>query len=74
MKQTKMLVKEGIIQAINQDEKRKAYHSNFYIPDTLFIVYIHQHLLRFYFLKPVPKFLILPFCSYDMIQTNMLYC
>ena len=74
MKKTKLLPKEEIIQAINQKEKCKVYHSYFYIPDTLFILYIHQYLLRFYFSKHVPKFPILPFCSYDMIQTNIFPC
>ena len=49
MKQTKLLPKEEIIQAINQEEKCNAYHSYFYIPDTLFILYIHQYLLCFNF-------------------------
>ena len=49
MKQTKLLPKEEITQAINQEEKCKVYHSYFYIPDTLFILYIHQYLLCFYF-------------------------
>ena len=35
MKQTKLLPKEEIIQAINQEEKCKVYHSYLYIPDTL---------------------------------------
>ena len=48
MKQTKLIPKEEIIQAINQ-EKFKVYHSYFYILDTLFILYIHQYLLRCYF-------------------------
>ena len=49
MKQTKLLPKEKIIQAINQEEKYKVYHLYFYIPDALFILYIHQYLLRFSF-------------------------
>ena len=49
IKQTKLLPKEEIIQAINQEEKCKVYHSYFYIPDTLFILYIHQYLPRFNF-------------------------
>ena len=62
-----MLPKEEIIQAINQEEKRKVYHWYFYIPNTLFILYIQQYLFRF------PKFLIPPICSYNlMIQTYSL--
>ena len=38
MKQTNLLPKEEIIQAINQEEKCKVYHSYFFIPDTLFIL------------------------------------
>ena len=49
MKHTKLLPKEEIIQSINQEEKCKVYHSYFCIPDTLFILYIHQYLLRFNF-------------------------
>ena len=49
LKQTKLLPKEEIIQAINQKEKYKVYRSYFYIPDTLFILYIHQYLLDFNF-------------------------
>ena len=49
VKQAKLLPKEEIIQAINQEEKSKVYHSYFYIPDTLFILYIHQYLLCFNF-------------------------
>ena len=68
-----MLPKEEIIQAINQEEKRKVYHWYFYIPNTLFILYIQQYLFRFDFSKPVPKFLIPPICSYNiMIQTYSL--
>ena len=48
MKQMKLLPKEEINQGINQ-EKCKVYHSSFYIPDTLFILYIHQYLHRFNF-------------------------
>ena len=50
MKQTKLLPKEEIIQAINQEEKCKVYHSYMfiiYVPDTLFILYIYQYLLCF---------------------------
>ena len=65
MNQANLLPKEEIIQAINQEEKCKVYHSYFYIPDTFFILYIHQYLLCFNFWKPVPKFLVPPFCSYN---------
>ena len=65
MKQTKLLPKEEIIQAINQEEKCQVYHLYFYIPDTLLILKIHQYLLWFDFWKPVPKFLIPQFCSYN---------
>ena len=75
MKQTKLLPKEEIIQAINQEEKCKVYHSYFCIPDTLFIFYIHQYLLRFNFWKPISKLLIPLFCSYNvLIQTNTFPC
>ena len=66
MKQTKLLPKEEKIQAINQEEKRKVNHSYFYIPDTLFILCIHQYPLRFNFWKRVPKFLIPLFCCYNI--------
>ena len=73
MKQTTMLPKEEMIQAINQEEKRKVYHLYFYTPNTLFILYIHQYVFRFTFSKLVPKFLIPAFCSYNiMIQTYSL--
>ena len=74
MKQTKLLPKEEITQAINQEEKCKVYHSYFYIPDTLFILYIQQYLLCFYFWNPVPKFLIPLFCSYNIIPTSIFPC
>ena len=49
MKQTKLLPKGEIIQAINQEEKCQVYHLYFYIPDTLLILKIHQYLLWFDF-------------------------
>ena len=49
MKQMKLLPKEEIIQAINQEEKCKVYHSYFYIPNTLFILYTHKYVLCFNF-------------------------
>ena len=66
VKQANLLSKEEIIQVINQEEECKVYHSYFNILDTLFILYIHQYLLLFNFWKPVPKFLIRPFCSYNI--------
>ena len=66
MKQTKLHLKEEIIQIIDQEEKCKIYHSYFHILDTLFILYIHQYLPRFNFWKPVPKLLNPPFCSYNI--------
>ena len=75
MKHTELLPKEEIIQAINQEEKCKVYHSYFCIPDPLFILYIHEYLLRFNFWKPTPKLLIPLFCSYNvLIQTNTFPC
>ena len=62
----KLLPKEEIIQAINQEEICKIYHSYLYILDTLLILYIPQYLLRFNFGKPGLKLLILPFCSYNI--------
>ena len=66
VKQANLLSKEEIIQVINQEEECKVYHSYFNILDTLFILYIHQYLLLFNFWKPVPKFLIRSFCSYNI--------
>ena len=75
MEQMKLLPKEEIIQAINQEEKCKVYNSYFYIPNTLFILYTHKYVLCFNFWKPVPKFLIALFCSHNaMIQTNLFPC
>ena len=75
MKQTKLLPKEEIIQAINQEEKCKVYHSYMfviYVPDTLVILYSHNTFSVLIFENLFPNSSFHPFVA--IIQTNIFPC
>ena len=75
MKQTKLLPKEEIIQAINQEEKCKVYHSYMFIifvSDTLVILYIHNTFSVLIFENLFPNSSFHPFVA--IIQTNIFLC
>ena len=75
MKQTKLLPKEEIIQAINQEEKCKVYQLYMFVifvPDTLVILYIHNTFSVLIFGNLFPNSSFNPFVA--IIQTNVSPC
>ena len=55
---------EAVTKERNNPNHRSRRKIPVYIPDTFFISYIHQYLLRVNFWRPLPKFLIPPFCTF----------